>query len=474
MAQSITNGTTGIPGPVTYPTAATKALLFNDMNITRPDFEPDLYNRYGDDGSYGMLTMELNNSFNGAFRSIVEKKTSKTQSFEHFEKGRPLASGTINADVTGATAGTQINVTLGTGSYYNSGTESAFRAKENGFIGSTGVKFQVVSVNRTTANAFVVAIKPTNSSEKLASSGEVSTLLATDLLCLVGNQSAGERSTLMDGQSTFIHKITNSTSIIRDDYTISDVADMEATVVNFRGGSHRYYEFATTELNKRFMYYIENLCIEGINVTNLGTGYSGTTGVIPAVVAVAPEVQYNTGAMAKEDLLSLTRVWEYNGGPSEYHILQETTQMDDTDELLFGLYNNGAIRWLSVGGEERQAVKYGFKSWTAKNKTMHFFNYKNFSVPTLYGKVPTISMWRDKQALCIPQGVTPDAQTGVLRPNMQWVYQEYKPGVRFLTFESGGIADENKTTTLERTLTQAVTVGTRTIAPYQFSMFKGT
>lgn len=474
MAVSVTNATSGQPGPVTYVGAATKALLFNDMNITRPDFNPELYDRYGEDGSYGMLTMEMNSAYGGAFRSIIEKTTSGTQNFEHFEKSRPLASGTVNADVTGATAGTSITVTLGTGSYYSSGTESAFRTKEYGFIGTTGVKFQIGTVNRTTANAFTVVLKPVNTTEKLASAGQVSTLLATDLLCLIGNQAAGEASTSMDPQSTFIYKISNSTSIIRDDYTITDVAAMESTIINFKGGSNKYYEFATTELNKRFMYYIENLCIEGINVTNLGTGYSGTTGVIPTVTASAPLVTYTKTSMLKTDLLSLATVWEYNGGPSEYHILQETKQQDDVDSLLFGLYNNGAIRYASVGGEERLSVMYGFKSWQAKNKTMHFYNYKNFNLATTYGKLPALTGFRDYAGLCIPQGVKPDAKSGVLMPNMQWVYQEYKPGVRWLTYESGGLADENKTTTLQKQLTQAVTVGQRTISPQQFAMFTGT
>jgi hypothetical protein len=248
---------------------------------------------------------------------------------------------------------------------------------------------------------------------------------------------------------------------------------MNNTPINFGGGVYSYYKLGQTELNKRFMYYIENLCMEGVTTTNL-TSISGTTGVIPTVTASAPEVDYTIGLQTIGDLQALARVWEYNNGPAEYHILQETNQMDDTDTNLFGKYNNGAIRYASVGGNEKAAVSYGFKSFFIKTKTMHFYNYKNFSIQTVYGATPTVGNYRQYFGLCIPQGVTPDAKSGTLAPNMQWVYQEYAPGVRWLTYQSGGLAPENKTTTLNITLTQAVTVGARVKAPQQFSTFVGT
>jgi hypothetical protein len=471
MASTIINPTTGSPGPVVYPGSATSTNLFNDMNIIIPDLIPELYDRYGAE-NYGML-MDFMGPIGGALRSITEEGTSATRQFFHYEKGRAFASGTVNANVAGATAGAAITITLAAGSYTNSGKESGFRQNEIGFIGSTGIKFQVGTVTRT-QNAFTVVLTPVNTAQSLASAGQASTILAGEALLLTGNQAAGEASTAMDSLNTLIYKITNNTTEVRDDYPISDVAKMNSTPINFGNGSYSYYKLGQTELNKRFMYYVENAVIEGVNANNLTNGSIGTAGVIPQVIANGPEVDYTIGGMAIGDLQALARVWQYNGGPAEYHILQETNQQDDTDTLLFGKYNNGAIRYATVGGDEKASVMYGFKSFNVKGYSAHFYVYKNFSIQTVYGLAPTVGAFRANYGLAIPQGVTPDARGGTIRPNLQWVYQQVKPGIRFWTYESGGLADQNKTTTANLVLSQYCYVGARVKSPQQFGIFKGT
>lgn len=471
MASTVINPAIGAPGPVVYPGNATNTALFNDMNIIIPDLIPELFDRYGAE-SYGML-MEYMNNYGGAFRSVVETGTSSTKQFFHYEKGRAFASGTVNANVTGATAGASVTVTLAAGSYTNAGTESGFRTNEIGFVGSTGVKFQVGVITRTT-NAFTVVLKPTNSTQTLASAGQASTILATESLFLVGNQAAGEASTSMDSLNSLIYKITGSTTEIRDDYPITDVAKMNSTPINFGGGSYSYYKLGQTELNKRFIYYEENAVIEGVNTSNLTNGSGGTLGVIPQYQASAPTVDYTIGAMGIGDLQALARVQQYQGVDKEVHILQETNQQDDVDTAIFGKYNNGAIRYASVGGEERAAVAYGFKSFNVKGITQHFYVYKNFSPQAVYGLSPALGYSRANFGVSIPQGVVPDAQNGTMRPNLQWVRQEVKPGMRYWTYESGGLADQNKTTTMNLVLTQISYLGNRTIAPQQGAILQGT
>jgi len=475
MASVLINPTTGAPGPVSYSNATTtSSALFNDINIIIPDLIPELYDRYGAE-SYGML-IEFMGEMGGVMRSVTETGTSSTRQFFHYEKGRAFPSGSVNANVTGATAGASITITLAANSYTNSGTESGFRPNDVGFIGSTGVKFQVGTVTRTT-NAFTVVLVPLSATQTLASLGQASTCLAGEGLFLVGNQAAGEASTAMASLNSLIYKITGSTTEVRDDFPISDVAKMNSTPINFGGGNYSYYKLGQTELNKRFIYSVENAVIEGVPVTNttgVTNGSIGTLGVIPQVAANGAEVDYTIGAMQIGDLQACARVWQYNGGPSEYHILQETNQQDDVDTLLFGKYNNGAIRYASVGGDERSSVAYGFKSFNVKGTSIHFWVYRNFSIPTVYGYIPTTGAFRANYGLAIPQGVTPDAQNGTLRPNLQWVYQEVTPGMRFYTYESGGLAAQNKTTTMNLVLTQICYVGTRTKSPQQFSVFKGT
>lgn len=471
MASAVINPVAGAPGPVVYPGNATNAALFNDMNIIIPDLIPELFDRYGPE-NYGML-IEFMGAIGGAMRSVTEKATSSTRQFYHYEKGRAFPSGLVNANVTGATAGAEITITLAPGSYTNSGTESGFQQNTLGYVGSTGIKFQVGVVTRTT-NAFTVVLRPVNTLESLASLGQVSTILANESLLLVGNQAAGEASGPMSSLNSLIYKITGSTTEIRDDYPITDVAKMNSTPINFGGNNYSYYKLGQTELNKRFMYSVENAVIEGVNANNLTNGSIGTLGTIPQVQANGPEIDYTIGSMGIGDLQAVARQQQYANVSGEVHFLQETNQQDDLDTLLFGKYNNGAIRYASVGGDERASVAYGFKSFNVKGMTQHYYVYKNFSIQNVYGLTPTLGSARANFALVIPQGVTPDAKEGTLRPNLQWVYQEVTPGTRFHTFESGGLANANKTTTMNLVLTQECYVGTRTFAPQQFAIYKGT
>jgi len=185
-------------------------------------------------------------------------------------------------------------------------------------------------------------------------------------------------------------------------------------------------------------------------------------------------IEYQVGNMSMGDLQACARVWQNNGGPREYHVIQETNQQDDVDNFLFDKYNQGAISYGSVGANEQASVSYGFKSVNVKGQSIHFWVYKNFSIPALYGVNPVLGYKKQNYGLAIPQGVTPDASEGTLRPNMQWVYQEPSPGVRFHTWETGGMASANKTTVANLVLSQVCYVGARTFAPQQFSVFKGT
>lgn len=469
MASTVINPVSGAPGPVVLGTStgATNSALFNDMNIIIPDLIPELYDRYGAE-NYGML-IEFMGEIGGVMRSVTETGTSSTRQFFHYEKGRAFPSGTTSGNATGATAGAAVTVTLSASSLTNSGTENGFQPKTIGFIGSTGVKFQVGTVTATTA-----VLTPVSATQSLASLGQASTILSGEALLLVGNQAAGEASTQMLATNSLIYKITGSTTEVRDDYPITDVAKMNSTPINFGGGNYSYYKLGQTELNKRFMYSVENAVIEGVPATNLSNGSIGTLGIIPQVAANGPTVDYTIGSMAIGDLQALARVLQYSGGKGEVHILQETNQQDDVDTLLFGKYNAGAINYASVGGTEKAAVSYGFKSFNVKGSNMHFWVYANFSIQTVYGLQPTLGSARANYGLVIPQGVTPDARSGTLMPNMQWVYQEVTPGMRFHTYESGGLANANKTTTMNLVLTQICYVGTRCKSPQQFAQFQGT
>jgi hypothetical protein len=223
MASTVINPVSGAPGPVVLGTStgATNSALFNDMNIIIPDLIPELYDRYGAE-NYGML-IEFMGEIGGVMRSVTETGTSGTRQFFHYEKGRAFPSATTSGDTTGATAGASITITFSASSLTNSGTENGFQPNTVGYVGSTGVKFQVGTVTATTA-----VLKPVSSTASLASLGQVSTMKSGEALLLVGNQAAGEASTQMLATNSLIYKITGSTTEIRDDYPITDVAKMNS------------------------------------------------------------------------------------------------------------------------------------------------------------------------------------------------------------------------------------------------------
>jgi len=466
MAVGIITGAQGAPGGIGQTNRVSNS-LFNEFNFIIPDWIPDMFDRYGRE-NYALIMEILN-------KSTLEDFKTQTQTFSHFEKGRSFSAGFVSANVTGVTAGAAVTFTLGTGSYWNSGTQTPFRLNEFVRIRSNGVLGRVTAINSTTANAWTVTVTPAQTTQLFASNA-TTTLSAGESIELIGNIAAGEASGRMDSQVPFIFRVDNTTTVIRDSAAISDVARMNKTQINFGGGDHYYYKFETTELNKRFLYYVENACLEGIYVNNLGSTL-GTTGVIPQVLANGSSVNYLTGSGTITDLQNLTRVFDYNGGPSEYHALQDIKQRQDVNNTLFGKYNNGAIRYATVGGTEEAAVSYGFQSFSTDTYTLHFFRYKPFSASSVFGYTPnpTLGSFRDNFGLFVPQGAVPDAQNQTLRPNMQWVYQEMPdyPGQKMYTWETGAFSENGKTDTAEKVLNQICYVGARCIAPQQFAIFQG-
>lgn len=112
MPSAIIRGATGQPGPIAYPGGITTG-IFNELNFVIPDYIPGIIAKYGN-SSYA-LVMEI------LGRSTVETVNTTTNTFSHFEKGRPFGSGLVNADVESTVAGTAINITLKSPESYNNG-----------------------------------------------------------------------------------------------------------------------------------------------------------------------------------------------------------------------------------------------------------------------------------------------------------------------------------------------------------------
>ena len=454
---SITNPSGFQPGAVSISPAQNRA-LYNDMNVILPQFEKQLIGKYGNEMA---LLFELMG------QTIVEART-RTRQFDHFERRRLRQYVSVNANVTGATAGTSITVTLKSADHYASGAESSIRVGEAGQISSTGVWFQISAVDKSSSGAHTATIKPVNSGDKLASAGQTSTLLANDLLLLKGNVYAGERSTQMNGQSPIIDTISNTTTEIRDDYPITDRALAEEIKVGDQSYGY-YYKLATTDLNKKIMFSIEDVVFEGrVADQAVGTNSVGTLGIVPKALAGGGKIGYSNGAFGLTTMLEACRYLDWNGGTGTYMWLFDWNQGEEINRFLDGKYNT------AVDSTGKDVQKYGFKGWQNEAYNFMFKRYRGFSPEASYGAIPAsgFSHYRANFGVLIPQKTNIDAE-GKSFPSMQVVYQEVKPGVKILTTETGMLADSNQTTTAEKVLSALLYVGARAYAINQFATVAG-
>jgi len=466
MPSAIVRGASGQPGTIAYPSGITTG-IFNELNFVIPDYIPKLVSKYGNE-SY-MLAMEI------LGRTIVEDSSTTTNTFSHFERGRNFGSGIVNANVTGVTAGVAQNVTLKSPESYNNGatgTQSPFLLGQTVKIRSNGRKAKVTAITRTT-NAFVLELTPLGNYALIT--GTTGTQLnAGEGLETFGNQLAGESSDSQGTQQPKLYRYDNTATVLRASVKSSDLASMNKTQIDFGNGNNYEPYLAVESMNKQMMANIEDAVMEGVPYSNI-SGTVGTVGVIPDVQARGSEVDYVYGAFAIGDFQNLTKVWDYNGGPMEYHMLQDLQQRQDINNLLFGKYLNGAIAYGSVGYGSEAAVAYGFKSFSTDTYSVHFHRYKGFTAQSLFGYTPTQGDYRANWGLGVPQGSTQDAKDNSTRPYMQWVYQrnpDIPAGTKIYSWELG-YTKATKTTEASNKYEQICYVGSRTIAAEQFSILKG-
>lgn len=461
--------------PNTFPTtqidgvalSSANYALLNNLNIFDRSFEKSLVRIYGPE-NYAIVQMALGNS-------VMEAKTDN-RSFYHYEKRGLHQFFTVNAAITNPSAGAAVTVTLGTGSYFNSGTQSPVRVGEVVRIMTSGIEGMVTAVNKTTANAHTATITPLVSTQAFVSASS-SNLLAGEYLLMRGAVNVGEQSAKLDGISPLLDKITNTTTEHRDDYTITDRAASERNEVDFGNGQHYYYYLAQDDMNRRYMNNAFFKIMEGVAVNNLSNGTVGTVGVIPRVAANGSTIQYTASSGPQiSDLHTLCRTLNFYGGSGEYHFLQDIYQRQAVNDLLFGKYNNGAIRYASVGGSEEASVSYGFNSFSIDGYTFHFFLNNMFSPEAVYQINPGVQVPEKRNyGLLIPQRINNDAKTGKQFPSFQIVFQEVggQGGQRILTWETGALAPQNKTTDANKTISMLSYIGARTFAAPQYAIFQG-
>jgi len=461
----IVRGASGAPGTVAYPGGLTTG-IFNELNMVIPDWIPKLIAKYGND-SY-MLVSEI------LGRSTVEDQTTTTNTYSHFERGRLFGVGLVSTNVNGVAAGATVSITFKSPESYNdtAGTQSPFLNLQTVKIRSNGRKARIQNIVRTVAGAFTADLVPLGNYALITGSAGT-TLNAGEGLETFGNQLAGESSDSQGTQQKKMYRYDNTATVLRASVKASDLAGMNKTQINFGGGNFYEPALAIQTMNENMIMNVEDAVMEGVGYSN--TANTGTVGVLPEVVSRGSEIDYVTFNYTIGDFQNLTNVLDSNGGPKEYHMLQDLKQRQDINNLLFGVYKNGAISYGSAGGTAVESAAYGFNGFSTDTFTFHFHRYKGFTAQAVFGYTPTVGDYRANFGLAVPQGNTQDAKDNTTRPYLQFVYQQnpdITAGQKIYSWDLG-YTKNTKTTEASNKYEQICYVGSRVIAAEQFAIVKG-
>jgi len=222
--------------------------------------------------------------------------------------------------------------------------------------------------------------------------------------------------------------------------------------------------------------------LEANGATNRSAnGTFGTIGVQARVAANGSTVQYVAGNPTISDFHTLGRALNFFGSPGEYHMLMDFYSKQSLSDMLFTTYKNTflACSYESFdGGGQEAAAAYGFDVYKEDNITYHFKWNPLYNPEMVYKRSiqgSTGSSYNN-YSLLIPQRINQDPKMqSVTYPSFQIVWQT-APTMsmqRIYTWDYGGAADNNKTGTLNATVSMSSYFGVRTIAAVQYAIFQG-
>ena len=438
------------PTNVALPGGVNKAFL-SALQILDRTYTPELISKYGAE-NYTFILDLLN-----------KKRKVDNQEFYHREQRR-VNSNVQVASISPAspTAGVDVTVTIASASHWDSGTKSGVAIGDVLQVSASGVLGKVLSVGRGTANAHTAVVQPLKSTDIFAPA-------ANDFLLIHGRIHVGEASDKGESVVPIFDKITNYVTDIRADMQFTDYSLMEK--VEIAGG---YKRKGTEILEKKWLHTREMVAMFSTQVTNTAitaNGTKGTIGLVEQVKAGGNDLGYTAGSMAIADFDAVERALTFNGADPEIHVLQDIYQNQEINKMLFNLFPNGAVSWGSVGGSAEIAAKYGFNSLTKGGFTYHFKKYAGFSPEWAYGVAPVATPAYRHYSLFLPQGLA-NGNNGNKIPTVGLVYQELPEGGEMAAWETGGLADSNKTPKRELWQHMQASMGVESAASNQCVIFQ--
>lgn len=417
------------PGSVALSTGVNRAFI-TAFNMQDRSYLGELDYLYGSE------------SFVWLMESMGNKTKVSNKEFYHWEQRGKLTPSVQIASFTGfGSAGASGVITLTSGSHLNSGTQSPVRVGDVYENPLNGFQAKVTAVNKASANAHTATLVPLRSTETF-------TVNNNDFLIWLGRTDVGENSDVADSLVNPAVKVTNTTTEIREDHKITDLAAMEATEFTVDGKAGYTYK-GTREAEKRFLNAIETKLIKGVDVTSSTFTATGTAGTLSLIEQIKSRGgTFNTSTFDVAEFQTVSRQLDYNGAGMEIQFLQDVVLFQEVQNKLFQKYDQGGILWQSVGGSKEAAAKYGFQSLSIEGRTFHFKKYMPFSPEYVAGRAPATAYYRNF-GIVLPIGKVRDKESGSMAPTIEVCYQEIPQIGEFNIYDSGGLARNNKTTKQE-------------------------
>ena len=478
----ISTSNIGTPNVVSLP--AINYELISDLQILQPHNYRQFVEKFGAQNWTTWLA-----TFGG-----MEKVDGRE--FFHFEDtGKLMVAVTNKTAVVAPAAGATVTVTLAVADHWDSGTKSAARAGETARLASNGYEGKVLSVNKTVDNAHTMTIRPLKSTLAFVSAGSAN-LLAGEVIKLGSNTEAGEASSNIDPQMPIDERIDNTTTEIRDDWTATDRAMMEAIYYDYkedggfgseglaRGKQGAYTYKGLVQANQRFLNNVDfKLLFGGVQTnTGLNAGTVGTKGMVPEIVERGNAVTYSLGSLGISKLHAITAQMDVYGNAQSAMWLMDIFQRQEFDDTLFAQYPAGAYVWGSGTASENATVAYGFDAFKIDNYMLKLGKYAGFNTEVTHGKTPDVDQYRNF-GIIIPEGEATakygnggGVKSGRIK-NIQVMYQEpmgggtINNGVK--VWEYGGASPAANTATMTDTVSMITYKGIRCSALNQFFTVSG-
>lgn len=413
----------------------------------------DIYDRdyqkklFGKVQRYGAL------SWMKATKGYMARRTAKNFSYYYHEEGQWASKAATIASTTDNT--TSIDVTLSAADHEDSGAAS-YPIVGDTVVFESEAAGLVTVVNRTTANAHIVTVKPFVSTDTTLAASAVA---GSTMVFYSNAQKEGS-----DQRSTRIPKTAKVTNIIqtfRADYEVTDQASLIETEFEYMGQKFLFVKGLEDTTDTFRMDEDNGLLINPTSTTLTDAGSNAikiAKGLIPQITDSGNTLEYyGTPDMTTID--DAIMVLNRNQGDTEYIVGQALKVNLGWKNWLIEFAQGGDmnISFNAFDGGSKQAINMDFQSIAIAPYSFHFQTWAVFSHSDSLGAG---NMPYQDMAVFIPTGKTKNPEPGEgfseYEPYLQCVYMN-PPGAPstkqsgdYMLWETGAMARTGATSTVAK------------------------